>query len=132
MGMRTSRVISRESTPSPSPTRGSVDVHPMRADLDEGCLSTRHRDRDFTMFLDLGQAHHSEFITKLKQSVQGYGFKWEELRDSEEERRQCATNFTLEFGPLYWGTAEGREKYLDSSALKRTAELCVYPRCKEE
>ncbi|KAG2416939.1 hypothetical protein HFD88_008156 [Aspergillus terreus] len=84
------------------------------------------------MFLDLGQAHHSEFITKLKQSVQGYGFKWEELRDSEEERRQCATNFTLEFGPLYWGTAEGREKYLDSSALKRTAELCVYPRCKEE
>ncbi|KAL5365374.1 hypothetical protein BJX96DRAFT_181668 [Aspergillus floccosus] len=84
------------------------------------------------MFLDLGQAHHSEFITKLKQSVQGYGFKWEELRVSEEERRECATNFTLEFGPLYWGTSEGREKYLDPAALKRTAELCVYPRCKEE
>lgn len=132
MGMRTSRVITRESTPSPSPAGGPLEVHPMRADLDEGCLSISHRDRCFTMFLDLSQAYHGEFITKLRQCVQGYGFKWDELRDSEKERRQCATNFTLEVGPLYWGTAEGREKYLDPSSLKNTAELCVYPHCQEE
>ncbi|KAL4898204.1 hypothetical protein BDV59DRAFT_197146 [Aspergillus ambiguus] len=117
---------SRESSPS------SGQVHPMRLDLDDGCLNVSHRDRDFTMFLDLSQAHHSDFITKVKQTVQKYGYKWEELRDKEQERRNCADAFTTEFGPLYWGTPEGRKKYLDPAALKRTSELCVYPDCKEE
>ncbi|KAI9040085.1 uncharacterized protein KD926_008648 [Aspergillus affinis] len=106
-------------------------VHPMRELLDEGGLTSKSRDRQFTTFLDLKQDYHHDFINQLREQVHKYGYDWSGLENSESERELCATSFVEEWGKMYWGTKTNREKYLLPESLNDPS-LCVYPDRKDE
>lgn len=107
-------------------------VHPMRELLDEGGLSASSRDRNFTTFFDLKQDRHHDFISRLRDHVQVYGYQWSELVDSKSERELCAESFVETWGKIYWGTETNRKEYLLPEALDDTDSLCMYPECKKE
>ncbi|KAF9886809.1 hypothetical protein FE257_011056 [Aspergillus nanangensis] len=106
--------------------------HLMKEMLDENHLIPSRRDREFTIFLDLSQDYHNEFISLLREYVVTYGFSWQELKDSGAERRKCAERFTADHGDKYWGSEESRKKYLSAEALEVQEELCMYPAREEE
>ncbi|KAE8351854.1 hypothetical protein BDV28DRAFT_149600 [Aspergillus coremiiformis] len=109
-----------------------MELHPMKADLDDGRLSSRQRDRKFTTFLDLKFDYHTEFINRLREHVQGEKYEWEQLQSSEAKRRSCAEKFVIKYGMSYWGTEENRRKYLMPAAFEDPASLCTYPELNDE
>lgn len=112
---------------------GSImDVHPMKRQLDAGALTTRKRDREFTLFLDLDSKFHSEFLTRLQDHVRLNGYCWEDMLEMKNELRACARSFVKKYGREYWGLEENRKKYFLPEAFKTPECLTVYPARKEE
>ncbi|KAE8148011.1 hypothetical protein BDV25DRAFT_142187 [Aspergillus avenaceus] len=109
-----------------------LDFNPMKDFLDEGKLNLKSRDRKFTTFLDLKMDHHSDFIHRLREHVQHYGYEWSELLASENERYACAESFVEQHGFNYWGSEASRKKYLLEEAIKDPACLTTYPERRDE
>lgn len=109
-----------------------MDVHPMKAFLDKGKLSRRSRVREFTTFLDLQIGFHNGFLARLENHVREDGYSWKDMLEQEQELRSCARTFVREFGREYWGTEEGRQKYLMEESLKVPETLTMYPARKDE
>ncbi|PLB45117.1 hypothetical protein P170DRAFT_502180 [Aspergillus steynii IBT 23096] len=107
-------------------------VHLMRETLDQGELTVKKRDREFTTFLDLKQEYHHEFINRLREYVQNFGPDWVLLEQSEDERESCAKDFVEAWGNLYWGTETNRQTHLLQDSLDEPESLCVYPERKIE
>lgn len=109
-----------------------MDVHPMKAFLDKGKLSRRSRVREFTTFLDLQIGFHNDFLARLENHAREGGYSWKDMLEQEQELRSCARTFVREFGREYWGTEEGRQKYLMEESLKVPETLTMYPARKDE
>lgn len=122
------------ANPSPlrEPSEDSTMVHPMRELLIDGGLTTQSRDRAFTTFFDLKLDYHKEFLKWLRQHVLTYGYRWEELLTSKDERLLCAESFLSTWGESYWGTETNRQTYLLEDALADPESLCVYPERQDE
>jgi hypothetical protein len=104
----------------------------MEEALDDGVLRLNMRYRDFTLFLDLKDQYHKEFLTRLTDHTEQLGFEWAMLEQSEEERISCAQSFLGRYGMLYWGTQLNREKFLMEDSRADPASLCLYPERKKE
>ena len=116
--------------PPPAPT---MPDHPMRRLLDNGELTIRKRDREFTLFLDLNAKYHYEFITNLNDHVHDRGYAWPDMLEQENELKSCAREFVKRHGSLYWGSEKNRRKYLLPGSFVDSPEaMAVYPESKEE
>ncbi|GIC94160.1 uncharacterized protein Aud_010655 [Aspergillus udagawae] len=104
----------------------------MEEALDDGVLRLNMRYRDFTLFLDLKDQYHKEFLSRLTEHTEQFGFVWGTLEQSKQERISCAESFLGRYGMLYWGTELNREKFLMKDSREDPASLCVYPERKKE
>lgn len=103
------------------------------AHLDNGELTIRKRDREFTLFLDLDAKYYYKFITNLNDHVHDRGYAWPDMLEQENELQSCAREFVKRYGRLYWGSEENRRKYLMPGSFVDSPEaMAVYPELKEE
>ncbi|RLL96664.1 hypothetical protein CFD26_102907 [Aspergillus turcosus] len=111
---------------------GYTEKNAMEEALDDGVLRLNMRYRDFTLFLDLKDQYHKEFLSRLTEHTEQFGFEWAMLEQSEEERISCAQSFLGRYGMLYWGTQLHRERFLLEDSRADPASLCLYPERKKE
>ncbi|KAF7116769.1 hypothetical protein CNMCM5793_005326 [Aspergillus hiratsukae] len=111
---------------------GRPEKNAMEEALDDGVLRLNMRYRDFTLFLDLKDQYHKEFLSRLTEHTEHFGFDWAMLEQSEEERRSCAQSFLDLYGMRYWGTQLNRERFLMEDSRADPASLCLYPERKKE
>ncbi|RHZ66365.1 uncharacterized protein CDV56_108836 [Aspergillus thermomutatus] len=111
---------------------GHTEKNAMEEALDEGVLRLNMRYRDFTLFLDLKDQYHKEFLSRLTEHTEQFGFDWGMLEQSETERRSCAESFLDLYGTLYWGTKRNRERFLMEDSRADPTSLCLYPERKKE
>lgn len=116
----------------PGASGSATEVHPMKRLLDGGELNTRKRYRDFTLFLDLDNKFHNEFLVRLHEHVRDNGYGWEDMLEVEGELYSCARSFVKKYGREYWGSEKNREKYFFPGAFRSPDALAVYPALKEE
>lgn len=83
----------------------------------------------FRMFFDIKPALWDQFQSRLRRHLQ-VNYSWGIIQSDEKKRRECAETFIEEIGPEYWGTPEGREKYLVEMRVKK-GDSCVYPEHKK-
>lgn len=79
----------------------------------------------FRMFFDIKSALWDQFQNRLRRHLQ-VNYSWGIIQSDEKKRRECAETFLEEVGPEYWGTPEGREKYLMEGVVKK-GDSCVWP-----
>ncbi|KAF4216050.1 hypothetical protein CNMCM8980_009254 [Aspergillus fumigatiaffinis] len=111
---------------------GHTEKNAMEEALDDGVLRLSMRYRDFTLFLDLKDQYHKEFLTRLTEHTEQFGFDWGMLEQSKHERMSCAESFLGRYGMLYWGKEVNRERFLMKDSRADPASLCVYPERKKE
>ncbi|GIJ84554.1 hypothetical protein Asppvi_003401 [Aspergillus pseudoviridinutans] len=111
---------------------GHTEKNAMEEALDDGVLRLNMRYRDFTLFLDLKDQYHKEFLSRLTEHTEQFGFEWGMLEQSKQERMSCAESFLGRYGMLYWGTELNRERFLMKDSREDPASLCVYPERKKE
>ncbi|PKX89606.1 uncharacterized protein P174DRAFT_434984 [Aspergillus novofumigatus IBT 16806] len=110
---------------------GHTEKNAMEEALDDGVLRLSMRYRDFTLFLDLKGQYHKEFLARLTEHTEQFGFDWGMLEQSKQERMSCAESFLGRYGMLYWGKEANRERFLMKDSRADPASLCVYPERKK-
>ncbi|GFG05982.1 hypothetical protein IFM61392_04113 [Aspergillus lentulus] len=111
---------------------GHTEKNAMEEALDDGVLRLSMRYRNFTLFLDLKDQYHKEFLTRLTEHTEQFGFDWGTLEQSKHERMSCAESFLGRYGMLYWGKEVNRERFLMKDSRADPASLCIYPERKKE
>lgn len=83
----------------------------------------------FRMFFDIKTVHWNDFQGRLRRHLED-NYSWRVIQSDEKQRRECAETFLQKVGFEFWGTPDGREKYLVEKRV-RQGDTCVYPTHKE-
>lgn len=72
-------------------------------------------------------------MRSLRKYVQREGYVGDVLVNDEGARRRCAMGFLGKVGMVYWGSEEGRKKFLIPESLEAGYDgLAVYPEREDE